>query len=65
MADLWNPERQHRLKFDGSFDAICLLCFATIANTKAESDLADFERDHSCGSQSLWSCLQRPPEHHF
>jgi hypothetical protein len=47
MAE-WNPEHPHREKFDGSFDTICLLCFATIANVAVESDLAAHEKNHAC-----------------
>lgn len=39
------PHRQNR---DRSFDSICPICFATVANERSESDLAAFDRDHIC-----------------
>jgi hypothetical protein len=38
----------HRLNRDRSFDSICPVCFATIANEKSEINLAAFDRNHVC-----------------
>jgi hypothetical protein len=38
----------HRLNRDGSFDSICLKCFATIANTITEMELKARENIHTC-----------------
>jgi hypothetical protein len=38
----------HRLNRDGSFDSICLKCFATIANTATEIELKARENIHTC-----------------
>jgi hypothetical protein len=43
MTDL-----MHWRRFDGSFDSICVICRATIANSKDEADLAEYERSHVC-----------------
>jgi hypothetical protein len=53
MADPRNRVHPHRQKLDGSFDTICLLCLATIANVAVEADLAAFERDHACDQDFL------------
>ncbi len=53
MAEIWNPAHPHRQKFDGTFDTICLLCFATIANARVEADLAEHESDHACDQAFL------------
>jgi hypothetical protein len=38
----------HRLNRDGSFDSICLKCFATVANTETETELKAREKIHIC-----------------
>jgi len=44
------PRRKNR---DGSYDSICPACFATVARTKAEAELAAFDRGHICDSSFL------------
>ncbi len=39
----------HRPNADGSFDSICLACFATVYSTQREADLIPGEQRHSCG----------------
>jgi len=39
------PHRQNR---DGSFDSVCLKCFATIANAKEVTELRSYETEHVC-----------------
>jgi hypothetical protein len=54
----------HRLNRDRSFDSICPICFATIANEKSESDLAEFDRDHVCDPVVMLDRANfRPPTH--
>ena len=53
MADQRNSSHPHRTNFDGSFDSICPTCFATIANTLNESELADHEINHICNPSFL------------
>jgi hypothetical protein len=39
------PHRQNR---DGSFDSICLQCFATVANAMDVAELGSYEKEHVC-----------------
>jgi hypothetical protein len=41
----------HRLKDDGTFDSICMKCFATVANADLEGALLRSEYAHVCGRQ--------------
>ena len=43
----------HRENRDGTFDSICRECFATVATTRHEPDLAKAERAHTCGPRDL------------
>jgi hypothetical protein len=38
----------HRRNHDGSFDTICTVCFATIARSKNEAALGEYEGNHVC-----------------
>jgi hypothetical protein len=38
----------HRHNWDGAFDSICLKCYATAGNAKAEEALEQSEREHIC-----------------
>lgn len=38
----------HRLNEDGTYDAICLRCFCTVANEGSEQALKLFEASHHC-----------------
>jgi hypothetical protein len=40
----------HRRNQDGSFDSICTTCFATIAQSSVEANLAECEKAHLCQS---------------
>lgn len=40
----------HRENRDGSFDSICVECFATVATGSTESDLAQPESRHTCNA---------------
>jgi hypothetical protein len=53
MADQRNINPPHRTNNDGSFDSICTSCFATIANTRTESELAAHETNHVCDHSFL------------
>jgi hypothetical protein len=44
------PHRQNR---DGSFDSICLKCFATVANAKEVTELKSYEKEHICDESFL------------
>jgi hypothetical protein len=39
---------RHRHLTDGTWDSICLRCYATVANESDEHHLADFEAIHDC-----------------
>jgi hypothetical protein len=43
----------HRLNRDGSFDSICLKCFATVASTVTERELKAREKNHACDHAML------------
>jgi hypothetical protein len=43
----------HRLNRDGSFDSICLKCFATVANTATEIELTAHDKTHACDHAML------------
>ncbi len=43
----------HRLNRDGSIDAICPRCYATIAECLSESDLIREETNHMCDPARL------------
>ena len=49
MADIIYPRHNpHRRNRNGSWDSICLTCFATVATTPFEPDLAEQDRLHVC-----------------
>ena len=52
------PFFPHRLNRDGSYDSICLTCFATVANTREVADLDVHDQSHVCDPVVL---LQRSP----
>jgi hypothetical protein len=49
----------HWRKFDGSFESICVICRATIANSKDEAELAEYERNHVCAERCSRRSEQR------
>ncbi len=56
----------HRLNRDGSFDSICLKCFATVASTATEVELAAHDRIHACDHAMLCDrLLFRGPHSQF
>jgi hypothetical protein len=38
----------HRKNEEVSYDSICRICFAAVARSKAEAELADYEKAHVC-----------------
>jgi hypothetical protein len=44
------PHRQNR---DGSFDSICLRCFATVATAKDVKELRSYDKNHICDPASI------------
>jgi hypothetical protein len=53
MADKLISFRPHRKNRDGSYDSICLVCFATIASARREEDLRGPEKSHVCRPATL------------
>jgi len=43
----------HRRNRDGSFDSICLNCFATLATARTEPELSEHDRRHVCEYSTL------------
>jgi hypothetical protein len=43
----------HRQNKDGSHDSISLACFATVARSEAEAELAEKDKAHVCDSAFL------------
>jgi hypothetical protein len=52
----------HRHNTNGSYDSICLVCFATVATTQTKPELAVYDERHVC-NQFLLSerRLFKPP----
>ena len=53
MADkpiVFYPHRRNR---DGSFDSICLNCFATVATAYTEPELLEYDRRHVCKAATV------------
>ncbi len=48
MANTRNTVFPHRCNDDGSFDSICRICCATVAQVSDETALAEYEKKHSC-----------------
>jgi len=46
MAD--SPKFAHRSNLDGTTDAICLRCIATVATIYDEDELLRYEQQHIC-----------------
>jgi hypothetical protein len=56
MADKLISFYPHRVNRDGTYDSICLTCFATIASARREEDLKGLDKAHVCKPATL---LQR------
>jgi hypothetical protein len=48
MDDTKMPFFPHRLNPDGTYDSICLKCFATIARCLTSEELNAYDVAHSC-----------------
>ena len=53
MANKVLPFYPHRQNRDGSFDSICLRCFATVANARNVEELHSYDKEHVCDATSL------------
>jgi hypothetical protein len=52
MADLRIPFFPHRLNKDGTYDSICLQCYATVANALTSAELEEYDAKHICRESS-------------
>jgi hypothetical protein len=43
----------HRRDRDGLYDSICPNCFATVARSKPEAEMAELEKAHVCNTSYL------------
>jgi hypothetical protein len=43
----------HRRNKDGSFDSICLKCFATVASHMTQEELKELDKTHTCENSLL------------
>jgi hypothetical protein len=53
----------HRCNQDGSFDSICPICYATVARSRQEAELAEIDKAHVCDAydlakRCLFSCAE-------
>lgn len=48
MVYQYRPNFPHRLNADGSYNSICTLCHMTVARTKIEAELSQYEQNHKC-----------------
>jgi hypothetical protein len=53
MVNVRIANSPHRRNRDGSYDSICLTCFATIAAGKSEAELWRHDRMHVCVPATL------------
>jgi hypothetical protein len=53
MADRLIAVYPHRRNNDGSYDSICLTCFATVAFGKSEAELMKLDKQHVCEFSTL------------
>jgi hypothetical protein len=43
----------HRQNSDGTYDSICIVCFATVGSGECEGELERIERNHVCNARAL------------
>jgi hypothetical protein len=62
MADKLTISYPHRPNKDGSFDSICLTCFATVVYAEPEAELVEDDPNRVCDSAFLAErgCLIAP-----
>jgi hypothetical protein len=53
MAFQTAPFFPHRRNKDGSFDSICLKCFATVASHMTQEELKELDKTHVCTDSLL------------
>jgi hypothetical protein len=48
MDDSETPDFPHRINADGTYESICILCFATVAAAQNLAELRDRHKVHVC-----------------
>jgi hypothetical protein len=61
---LLEPSFRHRENLDGSWDSICLRCYATAAHSYGEWLLAEAEQEHCCDEARWFFRQPLPPRRH-
>lgn len=51
------PTFPHRHNPDGSYDSICMACYATVATVKNECELKFHESQHKCDLLAMYQSL--------
>ncbi|MGA2848569.1 MAG: hypothetical protein ABSE46_06215 [Terracidiphilus sp.] len=54
------PQRTfpHRLNPNGSYDSICTECHLTVASSRDEAALANYEQDHACNPIRIYQLAE-------
>ena len=60
MSDLREPFFPHRRNRDGSYDSICLACFASVGSGTQE-ELEQLDKKHVCEPADLANRASYPP----
>jgi hypothetical protein len=53
----------HRHDRDGLYHSICPLCFATVARSRPEAEMAELELAHVCARASILRLLSNAERH--
>jgi hypothetical protein len=53
MADILTAYFPHRHNRDGSYDSICLTCFATVVSARTTRELITPNKEHICNSATM------------
>jgi hypothetical protein len=53
----------HRHDRDGLYHSICPLCFATVARSRPETEMAELEQAHVCARASVLRLLSNDERH--
>ena len=61
MPALRDTPFPHRRNPDGSYDSICVVCFATVGSSKTEDELEIAEQDHTCDQTRLYQLQKSLP----
>jgi hypothetical protein len=53
MSELREQFFPHRRNRNGSYDSICLTCFATVGSARTQEELVEIDRAHVCESSRV------------